>query len=195
MVDSLDPPESKKPKLSGDEFLKLKEDLREKKKRLLSIPRLRLLSAGENASLTININSQDRIPIFLNDVQHLLMYSMLGHHATYVPDRWCKLDKYNKISHVVVLVVEGLSVGHYLLNESKFQHLKSRSEHSLELITPVAYGGSIVEELAAVPLSGTQRKNLIDKYGSLDAAVQSNGDVIKLLKKIFPMQSGTYTFK
>ncbi|XP_058797392.1 RNA exonuclease 5 [Phymastichus coffea] len=214
MLDSLDPPESKKPKLSeeeliilkenvdfpgstenkksrlsGEEFIKLKESLRERKKRFSIIPRLRLLSAGENASLTVNVDSQDRIPIFLNDVQHLLMYSMLGHHATYVPDRWCKLDKYNKVSHAVVLIVDGLSVRHYLLNESKFCYLKAKSEHSLELITPAAYGGSIVEELAAVPFSGSQKKNLINKYGSLKNAVKVNGDIIKLLKKIFPMKS------
>lgn len=188
-----DPPEAKKPKLSGEEFLQLKEELRERKKKLNQIPRLRLLAVGESASLTVNVNDEDRIPIFLSDIQHLLLYSMLGHHSPYLPERWCKLDKYNKVSHTVVLVIEGLSVKHYSSNESKFEYLKSKLEYKLELVTPTLYGGSVVEELAAIPLTGTQKAHLIKKFGSLDQVIQNNGDVIRLFRKIFPMQPRMYT--
>lgn len=81
----------------GDEYHQLKEELKLRKKKLTARPRLRLKVAGENASLTLK--DDDRTPIFLRDIQHLLLYSLLGHYCPYVPDRWCSLEKYNKVIH------------------------------------------------------------------------------------------------
>ena len=157
------------------------------------IPRLRLKAVGENASLNVDGNKKDRVPIFLSDIQHLLLYSLVGNRSPYLPSRWCLLDKCNKVknqilflknfyfitliqyifynicsyliqlSHTVVLVVEGLSLYHFMAYESSFPHIKSNLEHQLELVTPAAYGGSIVEELVAVPLTGTQSYKLIQR--------------------------------
>ena len=145
---------------------------------------------GHSASLSINGSDEDRIPIFLSDIQNLLLYSILGHHSPSIPDRWCKLEKYNKVSHTVTLIIEGLSVDHYVSNESKFQHLASKLEHKLEFITPAIYGGSVVDELVVVPLSTTQKSRLIQQFGSLDEAVKHNKDIIKMFKAIFPIKSG-----
>lgn len=41
---------------------------------------------GNCASLTVK--EEERTPLFLSDIQHLLMYSMLGHHSPYQPSRW-----------------------------------------------------------------------------------------------------------
>ena len=187
-----DPPQAKKPKLAEEEYKQLKEQLRDRKRKLTAIPRLRLLTVGESASLSVNVNDEDRIPIFLSDVQHLLLYSMLGHHAPYSPERWCKLDKYNKVSHTVVFVVEGLSIGHYTANQSLFQYLTSKLDHRLELITPTTYGGSVTDELAAVPLSGTQKSRLIREFGSMEEAAKNHGDLIKLIRTIFPVKPRMY---
>lgn len=189
-------PKAKRQKLdlTDEEYKKLKLELKERKKRLSVIPRIKVINAGEFASLSAEISDEDRIPIFLLDIQNLLLYSMLGNHSPYIPERWCKLEKYSKISHTIVFVIEGLSVDHYIQNESIFEHLSSNLEHKLELITPVSYGGSIVDELIAVPLSGTQKKNLIKKFGSLELAVTNNGDLINLFRTIFPMESGMYQF-
>ncbi|XP_048506126.1 RNA exonuclease 5 isoform X2 [Athalia rosae] len=186
---------NKKPRLSGEEYLKLKQELRERKQRLMSIPRFRLKNVGENASID-NIKGDDRIPIFLSDVQHLLMYSLLGHHSPYLPARWCSLEKYNKVSHTSVLVVEGLSLFHFMAYESMFSNITTHMSNRLEVVTPAAYGGSVVEELAAVPLTGTQSQRLIrinwlvTEFGSLEAALQSTGDLVKLLRTVFPMRPG-----
>lgn len=75
----------------------MKQELRERKKKLKTIPRFHLKVAGESASLTINVKSENRIPIFLSDIQHLLLYSLHGHHSPYVPARWCHLEKYNRV--------------------------------------------------------------------------------------------------
>ncbi|KAF7995528.1 hypothetical protein HCN44_006635 [Aphidius gifuensis] len=180
---------NKKPRLSGDEYLQLKQELRERKKILTSIPRLRLRAVGDNASLCIDAKS--RIPIFLNDIQHLLMYSLLGHHSPHSPERWCHLEKFNKVSHTVVLIVEGLSLFHFSNNESIFTNINKNMEHRMEIVTPATYGGSIVEDLAAVPLTGTEKNKLIKKFGSLEAAMKSTGDLVKLLKIVFPMKPQT----
>lgn len=84
-------------RLSGEDYAKLKQELREQKLRLKSIPRFTLKNVGDNASINNDVKGEDRIPIFLSDVQHLLMYSLLGHHSPYVPARWCSLEKYNKV--------------------------------------------------------------------------------------------------
>ncbi|XP_015609050.1 RNA exonuclease 1 isoform X2 [Cephus cinctus] len=182
---------NKKPRLSGEEYIKMKQELRERSNKLKAIPRFRLKAVGDNASLCINLKSEERIPIFLSDIQHLLMYSLLGHHSPYLPARWCHLEKYNKVSHTVVLVIEGLSLYHFMAYESMFSNITTNLEHRLELVTPAAYGGSIVEELAAVPLTGTQSDRLIKQFGSLEAALQRTGDLVKLLKAVFPMKPAT----
>ncbi|XP_018362663.1 PREDICTED: putative RNA exonuclease NEF-sp [Trachymyrmex cornetzi] len=177
---------TKKPRLSDSQYASLKEELRKRKKRLQAIPRLTLKAVGENATLDVG-NLGKRIPLFLSDIQHLLLYSLLGHHSPYLPARWCKLEKYNKISHTVVIVLEGLSSYHFMAYESMFPHIVHNLKHRLEVITPAVYGASITEELAAVPLTGTQSDKLIKRYGSLETALQTNGNVIKLLRSVFPM--------
>ncbi|XP_011497286.1 PREDICTED: putative RNA exonuclease NEF-sp [Ceratosolen solmsi marchali] len=178
-----------KPPLLGEDFSNLKNRLRERKKILSSIPRLRLLSVGVSASLSLNINSQERIPIYYNDIQNLLLYSILGHNSPYLPERWCKLDKYNKISHTIVFVIEGLTVDHYLSNESLLRHVTSKLEYKLEIITSSICGSSFLEELINVPLTISQKSYLINKFGSLEKAYQNNRNIIKCFKAIFPIQS------
>ncbi|XP_014484394.1 PREDICTED: uncharacterized exonuclease C637.09 isoform X2 [Dinoponera quadriceps] len=178
---------NKKPRLSGNEYALLKQELRERKKKLSTIPRLTLKAGGANATLGANKVGQ-RIPIFLSDVQHLLLYSLLGHYSPYLPTRWCHLEKYNKVSHTVVLVFEGLSLYHFMAHESMFPHITNNLEYQLEVVTPSIYGASITEELAAVPLTGTQSSKLIQQYGSLESALQTTGNVIRLLKTVFPVR-------
>jgi len=88
----------------SDQYMSLKEELRKRKKRLQAIPRLTLKAVGENAILDVR-NIGKRIPIFLSDIQHLLLYSLLGHHSPYLPARWCQLDKYNKVILINVISI------------------------------------------------------------------------------------------
>lgn len=66
-----------------------------------------------------------------------------------------------KVSHTVVFVVEGLSSYHFVAYENMFPHITNNLKYHLEVVTPAAYGASIIEELAAVPLTGTQSDKLI----------------------------------
>lgn len=47
--------------------------------------------------------------------------------------------------------------------ESVFSHITSKLEHRVEVLTPTAYGGSVIEDLAAVPMTGIQSDRLIKR--------------------------------
>lgn len=121
----------------------------------------------------------------------------------------------------MVLVVEGLSSYHFVANESMFPHVTNNLKYRLEVATPAMCGGSIVEDLAAVPLTGIQSKNLIKRtyiyiyiykninywnthfilktnviyllifsgYGCLETALETDRNIIKLLRTTFPVPS------
>lgn len=63
-------------KLEDSELKQLKQQLRERKQKLQKVPRFRLKSVGEDASL--DKPAEERIPLFLSDVQHLLLFALLG---------------------------------------------------------------------------------------------------------------------
>jgi len=62
----------------------------------------------------------------------------------------------------VVLLIEGLSLYDFQANESLFPAVTDVFTNRVEVITPLAYNGSLVEELAAVPLTGTQKHKLLN---------------------------------
>lgn len=171
--------------LTGDEYLQLKKELRDRKNRLKNLSYFKLKSVGDSAC--ISVSPEDRTPLFLSDVQHLLLYSMLGNHSPYNPQRWCYLERYSKLCHAVVLVLENLSLYHYTANNGHFPNLNQLFENKLEVVTPSVYRGDLVEEIAAVPLTSTQKDKLIKEYGSLDEALQSS-KVFSMLKAVFPVQ-------
>ncbi|XP_047354762.1 RNA exonuclease 5 isoform X2 [Vespa velutina] len=181
---------TKKPRLFGDDYEELKKKLKENKKILQNIPRILLKSAGLNAKLYTGFEFANRTPLFFRDIQHLLLYSLLGHHSPYIP-QWCRLEKYNKVTHTIVFIVDGLSLDHFITYKTIFSHIKDNLELHFEMMTPAAYNGSIIEELVAVPLTGTQSDKLIKQFGSLKNALQSTTDIIQLLKKTFPMHMTT----
>lgn len=126
--------------------------LREKTTQRRAQPKLKLREIGENASLKVIIN--DRVPMFLSDLQHLIMYSQIGVHSPYSPARWCALEKYNKLENTNLIIVENISLYHYISQESNFPFLSSTFDHKLEIITPASYRSDIVQDLSMVPLTG-----------------------------------------
>nr|CAH7712498.1 unnamed protein product [Callosobruchus chinensis] len=177
---------SGKPKLEGDEFIALKKALREKTQKIRNQPNFKLRELGENASLTTDIN--DRVPMFLSDLQHLIMYSQLGVHAPYLPSRWCNLEKYNRLVNTNVLVIENVSLYHFVAYESLFPFLSSAFDHKLEMITPASYKSDIVKDLSMVPLSGTQMKKFINSFGTLETAVLQSNELFDTVRNFFPME-------
>lgn len=181
--------ELKQLNLSQDQYKQLKKELRERKRQLENIPSIRLREFGQRALLTVK--DDERTPIFLTDVQHLVMSALLGKKSPCGPDRWCFFDKPQQLSHTVVVCLEGLSLFHYLSNESKFEKLNKIFDTRLEVQLPSSNreGESMmmIEELTQVPLTNAQASELIEKHGSLEAAVELNKDPLLLIKGIFPV--------
>ncbi|CAO1386793.1 unnamed protein product [Diamesa hyperborea] len=173
--------------LTDEQYNELKKELALKKNLLKNVPKMRLKFFGEKASLLTP--SSKRTPLMLDDLQHLLMSALLGNSSPFKPDRWCVLEKATKITHSVVLVIEGLSGFTFSANESLFLKTKSIFEEQLEVVLPKYECGKIIQELSFVPLTQSYKDNLIRKFGSLEAAVNLTKDHRLISKSVFPIDS------
>ena len=169
-----------KPHLEGEEYEELRRRLRARKKSLASIPLFRLKAVGHDASLAVS----KRIPLFMSDIQHLLLYCMVGDRAPYKPYRWCLMEKWNRLSNMVVLVVEGLGLEDYTTHHSQFSWLRRQVPDLVEVMSPASYQSSVVEELTLLPLSGTHMTKLIQEFGTLENACEKE-EAVKALRPIF----------
>ena len=93
-----------KPKLSGKEHEDLKRFLRERKKFLTQRPNLELTAVGRAASIESPSSS---VAIMASDVRLLLLYLMMGDKMQDKEIGWAHVQKWNNISNVVCLVVDG----------------------------------------------------------------------------------------
>lgn len=180
-------------KLTEEQYRELRRQLRQRKRELENAPILRLREFGQRASL--EMPQGQRTPIFLTDIQHLLMSALIGKKSPCSPDRWCFLEKPLRLSHSVVLILEGLSLYHYLSNESKFTKTNEIFQTRLEVVLPPLKEGSIIEEMAQVPLTNVQAHKLIEQHGSLELAVEMTKDPTLLVKTIFPVGEDAKTPK
>ncbi|KAL1500911.1 hypothetical protein ABEB36_006330 [Hypothenemus hampei] len=179
---------SGKTKLSGQEYIDLKKVLKERKNKILQVPKFQLRDMGEGATLKVSLDS--RYPLFLSDIQHLILYSQIGVHSPYSPARWCSLEKYNKLDTVLLLIVENLSLYDYEAFESHFPFCSSTFDHKIEILSPFAYSDDIVKELSMVPLSATQMKRLIHEYGTLEEATKHCNEIFNTFHHYFPIDQG-----
>jgi len=134
--------------LSEEQYKSLSTELRRRKRELESIPAVNLREMGRKAHL--EVPQDERTPIFLADIQHLLMTALIGKKSPCAPDRWCFAEKFQSLSHSVVLILEGLSLYHYLSNESKFQATNRIFETKLEMVMPPQDEGKIIDTIAQV---------------------------------------------
>lgn len=173
--------------LTGYELQELKKMLRERTSKLRQQPIFRLREMGENASVKTDLDN--RVPLFLSDIQHLIMYSQIGHHSPYSPARWCNLERFNRLNTTCVLVIENISLYHFVANESMFPFLSSTMEHKVEVLAPNSYNRDVVKELSMVPLTGTQMRKFCDEFGTLQDAVLKSTEIFDTLRNLFPIET------
>lgn len=172
--------------LSDEDYVQLKRELNHKKRELTNVPKLTMKLFGDNALLTIPPSI--RTPIFFTDIQHLIMYGLLGSTSPCIPTRWCSLKKINKVSHTIVVLVDGLSLYHFSSNESHLKSIENIFEHKLEVVMPgKKTTNEMVKEMMMVPLTNIFRNDLIEKYGSLEAAIDSIKNPVLMVNSIFPV--------
>ncbi|XP_021379448.1 putative RNA exonuclease NEF-sp isoform X2 [Mizuhopecten yessoensis] len=145
-----------KPKLSGDALLELRKTLREKQRASLDKPKVFLtldaLALEYGAMLCKESLISTLPPLFMLDVQHLLLYAIQGNLSSYRP-RWCKLLRPGRVSSVVVIVLDGVGSDDYQTHPESFSNLRKFFEMSVDMVPPVEYGSSVADELLYVPLS------------------------------------------
>ncbi|XP_017863995.1 PREDICTED: uncharacterized protein LOC108614396 [Drosophila arizonae] len=172
--------------LTQEQYRSLSTDLRRRKRELESVPGVHLRDMGRRALL--EIPQEERTPIFLTDIQHLLMSALIGKKSPCAPDRWCCADKFQSLSHSVVLILDGLSLYHYMSNESRFEATNRIFDTKLEVVLPPHEEGRIIDTIAQIPLTSVQAQKLINEHGSLESAVELNKDPTLLVKAIFPIE-------
>ncbi|GFO38892.1 Cg8368, isoform a [Plakobranchus ocellatus] len=102
--------------------------------------------------------TEDEIPpLFVMDLQHLLLHGIQGNRASYKP-RWCKILRIGKVSSVVLIMVDALSYDDYLENKDQLPSLSNSFETPVEMVCPLQYGHTLEDELFSVPLSVSQLK-------------------------------------
>ena len=74
-----------KPWLEGEEYGALRRRLKERKKALQALPQFTLKSIGHDAE--ISMHESYRTPLFMKDLQHLLLYALMGTRAPVEPSR------------------------------------------------------------------------------------------------------------
>jgi len=108
----------KKEELHGESLDELRKMLRERKKKLKSIPNFNLKTKGHDASL--EIPEDMRTSLLMRDLQSLLLYALMGTQAPVEPSRWCKFEQWNKLTHINCLAIEGefsiISIVVYIIN-------------------------------------------------------------------------------
>uniref|UniRef100_A0A182MNA5 Exonuclease domain-containing protein n=1 Tax=Anopheles culicifacies TaxID=139723 RepID=A0A182MNA5_9DIPT len=168
---------------SATEYRALKAYVNQRKS-MRYTPRVLLKPIGQNALLDRNDPKAERIPLLLDDIQALLMHTLLRTDSPVAP-RWITIDKNTKLTHTTVLIVEGFSCEDYVTYR---EHMPKCSNTifgphlTLQVVCPWS---KILEEVACVPLSDTHKDILVAEYGSLEAAMRTCKDEMLVRKSIF----------
>lgn len=80
--------------------------------------------------------------------------------------RWCHLEKCGHLSSLRILFIEGAGISDFNKGRESLTSLsESNFPFNLEVVMPAAYNGNLIEEFCAIPLSRSQRNNLVSgKY-------------------------------
>uniref|UniRef100_A0A2A4JGZ1 Exonuclease domain-containing protein n=1 Tax=Heliothis virescens TaxID=7102 RepID=A0A2A4JGZ1_HELVI len=174
--------ELEKSSADNEQNMKTDKALKKKKKQ---IPNFRLKANGDNASLSTG--SSERVPLTLTDIQYLLLHSLLGNLNLTDSPRWYVLDRCEGIKKTACLILDGISIEHWDKYCGEYENTKNIFNDLVEILTPSIYGGSLVQELALVPLSESEKDTIIQKYGSMNLALEARKDLNIMMKAVFPI--------
>eukprot|EP00095_Tigriopus_kingsejongensis_P007694 maker-scaffold142_size315517-snap-gene-0.17 protein:Tk07694 transcript:maker-scaffold142_size315517-snap-gene-0.17-mRNA-1 annotation:"rna exonuclease nef-sp-like isoform x4" len=183
-------PLTDKPLVEGDDLQELRRRLRERKKYLLTLPHFDLKSLGQDASLELPLNM--RTPLLMSDLHKLVTYSMLGNKSPCEPLRWCKMMKWNKLTHVNCLFIDGVSAQDFLDHRDTDPgcSISGLFPHKLEFVSPAAYDSTMASEMMILSVSQRRRAALMRSHKSLSKIIAS-GEAFKFYRAVFPVQEET----
>ena len=87
---------------------------------------------------------------------------------------WCKLDKWNRLTNVICLIVEGLSVNDYIQHreEEPLSKIDCILESKLEFLTPLSYDSNVAKELSVLPMTKTRKLKLKEDFGNITKVIE-----------------------
>lgn len=141
----------------------------------------------------MSVSADERVPLLLTDIQQLLIHVLLGNSIIYQPLKWYVLEKICSINKTMCLVLEGISLENWVENKTMFAQTSKLFDDVVEVITPCAYGGSLIEELAAVPISEMEKESLLKKYGDMNLALECRKDLMMMMRAVFPINTENKT--
>lgn len=124
--------------------------------------------------------------LYLQDIQNLLLVALMGNETPYLT-RWCRYLRSAKTSHIVVVMVSGLSVDMLAENPDWFPKLSRLFPDGGVRVVPAAQYGATTEcELTQVPVSFQAGIKLRCAFGSLEAA-EAAGALFKCYGAFVPI--------
>ncbi|XP_050392547.1 RNA exonuclease 5 isoform X1 [Patella vulgata] len=129
------------------------------------------------SKLSENDVTEDTCPsLYALDLQCLILNAIEGSISSYFP-RWCKLLRQSKITSIVVMVINGVSLSDVLSNEDCFSYLTTNLPMHIEITPPLQYESSFEKEIFRVRLSESQWAAKIrdTKYSSQEPCKKVNG--------------------
>ncbi|BFZ17697.1 hypothetical protein BsWGS_20736 [Bradybaena similaris] len=148
--------------LSEDVLMEMKRIVRERKKLAMMKPKVFLTL---EAMLPFHLQREKQVdevdipPLYVMDLQQLLLYGLQGNMASYKP-RWCKLLRVGKVSSVALLMLEEVSYNDYQENKGSFPYISETFTSYVEMVCPRQYMQTLDGELCSVPLSVSQLKKV-----------------------------------
>ncbi|KAI8742049.1 RNA exonuclease 5, partial [Biomphalaria glabrata] len=145
-----------------DVLTEMRKAMRERQKKSMQKPKVYLTLENTVAFRPLPeepINKDELPPLYVMDLQQLLLNGIQGNMASYKP-RWCKILRVGKVSSVILILVEGLSYSDYIENKHFFPYITETFPDYVEMISPAQYSQSIDSELYNVPLSVSQLKKV-----------------------------------
>ncbi|XP_064473191.1 RNA exonuclease 5-like [Ornithodoros turicata] len=128
--------------------------------------------------------------LYLHDIMCLLLVALKGRESPHIT-QWCRLLKNNNISHIAVILVNGLSVENLTVSPEWFPQMKGLFPEGGVLITPASmYSVTTEAEITQVPLTLTAGGKLTMEFGELHKAVEA-GVVFNIYKLFLPMEEET----
>ncbi|KAK0051025.1 RNA exonuclease 1 [Biomphalaria pfeifferi] len=145
-----------------DVLTEMRNAMRERQKKSMQKPKVFLTLENTVAFRPLPeepINKDELPPLYVMDLQQLLLNGIQGNMASYKP-RWCKILRVGKVSSVILILVEGLSYSDYIENKHFFPYITETFPDYVEMISPAQYSQTIDSELYNVPLSVSQLKKV-----------------------------------
>ncbi|KAL5019058.1 hypothetical protein ScPMuIL_004780 [Solemya velum] len=150
-------PRNEHKQMSPNELVEFRRLMKQRQKAAMQNPKF-FLALEKMATYNNPLSDENHLqvpPMFLADLQHLILYGLQGNSARFKP-RWCRLLRVGQVSSVVVVTLDSVSGQDFTHYPQCFPRLKELFDTSVDMVAPVQYGSSVPDDLFRVPVSKTQ---------------------------------------